>query len=293
MNKKILSLICAAATALPLAACSGGTHAPEPADSGKLQVYTSFYAMYDFAREIGGDKAEVHNLCPTGSEPHDYEPTAQDMALLTDADVFVYNGLGMESWAESVSASLKGTEVFIVEAACVAPNITENYDPHVWLDPENAYAEMKEIADSFIAKDPENADYYSRRLDGCAQKLDALTAAYQEAVSGFSSRNIVVSHAAYLNLCNAFHLVQTAVNGIDNEEDPTPQRMAEIEDFIKANGVSYIFTEPLGTSAVVEAIAKDTGCELLTLDPFEGNLNDEDYFTVMYNNLDALKTALR
>ena len=291
--KKILMTAAAAAAISTLAAC--GTKPTETVENNndKIQVYTSFYAMYDFAREIGGDMADVHNLCPVGSEPHDFEPTASDMAALTEADLFIYNGMGMEHWTDSVNETLSGSDVIIVEASANVENIAENYDPHVWLDPENALAEMEAIADGFIQADPENSDYYTARLDDCRGRIEQLDNDYKTAVAGFTSHNIITSHEAYFNLCNAYGLIQLAVNGVDNSEDPTPTRMAEIIEFIKANDIKYVFTEPLSTSKIVQTIADDTGCELLTLDPFEGSTEDKGYFDVMYENLEALKTALQ
>ncbi|MBU5671302.1 metal ABC transporter substrate-binding protein [Paenibacillus brevis] len=83
----------------------------------KLKVKTSFYPMYEFTRQVAGDLAEVENLVPAGVEPHDWEPSPQDMAAITDADVFVYNGAGMESWAEQVLDSAAGQHVLVIEAS--------------------------------------------------------------------------------------------------------------------------------------------------------------------------------
>lgn len=285
--KKLTVFILAIVQALLLTSCKTPAH-----DPNKLQVYTSFYAMYDFAKEIGGDKAEVHLLCPAGQEPHDFEPTAQDIAKLSDADVFIYNGMSMEHWTDSVVPTL-GSDVAIVKAS---ENITLNKftagDPHVWLNPDNAYVQLQAIADAFKKKDSKNADYYDERLAESKTKLDTLKKDYISASADFKSNRIVVSHYAYSHLCDMLGISQYAVNTSDNSGDPTPSRLAEIEDYIKENDVKYIFTEPLGTSDVMKSIASDTGCEILVLDPFEGNSEDKDYFTVMYENLDALKTAL-
>ena len=287
--KKITAIFTTAALLAALTACSGGS---DSADSGKPQVYTSFYAMYSLTLEIAGDKADVYNLCPTGSEPHDFEPTAADLAQLSNADVFIYSGMGMEHWTESISDSLSGSDVLITEASADIPNVTENGDPHVWLDPKNAYAQLETITAALSEADPDNAEYYSQNLAAAKEKTDELDTAYRDAVSGFGSNIIITSHEAYANLCSAYGLEQMGINGVDNSEDPTPARMAEIENFIKENNVKYIFTEPLSTSKIVDTISADTGCGVLTLDPFEGNAEGKDYFTVMYENLDALKTAL-
>lgn len=291
MFKKIFSTIAAAAVLLSAAACGSKTDTA-PADSGKIQVYTSFYAMYDFAKMLGGDKADIYNMCPTGTEPHDYEPTAQDMAKLSKADVFIYNGLGMEAWTQSAMNVLDSDTIITVEASKNVPNMAENYDPHVWLDPENAYAQMSEITAALIEADPANEAYYTDRLSECKSKTDTLIEDYRSGLDNAGFSTIVTSHEAYFSMCNAFGLTQLAVNGVNNADEPTPTRLAEVEDFINSNKIRYIFTEPLNSGTVMDAIASDTGCEVLVLDPFEGSTEEKDYFTVMYENLDALKTAL-
>ena len=270
-----------------LSACQSS----EP-NSDKLQVYTSFYAMYDFAKQIGGDKTDIYLLCPSGQEPHDFEPTARDIAKLSEADIFIYNGMGMEHWTDSVTATL-GDDVAIVKTTDnVRLNKFTAGDPHVWLNPDNAYIQLKAIADAFMEKDPANRDYYNKNLKECKEKIKRLMQDLESAKKMFSSHSIVVSHYAYSHLCDVIDISPYAVNGTDNSGDPTPQRMAEIENYIKSNDIKYIFTEPMGTSDIMKTIAKDTNCEILVLDPFEGSSENKDYFKVMYENIAALTQAL-
>lgn len=286
--KKLLTLI--TILTVFLSSCSANTDTLT--ESEKISVYTSFYAMYDFAKAIGGDKADVAVLCPVGAEPHDYEPTAADMAKLSEADVFIYNGMGMEHWADSITDILKSEDVDVVCTSDFAAQTTENNDPHIWLNPENAYRQFEAIANSFIQADEANKDYYLSNLELVKEKTDKLIDDYNSALSEFNSYDIITSHDAYTNLCETFSLNQMPVNGIDNSEDPTPTRIAELVKYIKEKNIKYIFTEPLGTSSVIETVAEETGAGILTLDPFEGNKDNKDYFTVMYENLEALKTAL-
>ena len=90
-------LLAAAASALLLSGCG---QKKEVNDSGKLNVMASFYPMYDFAVKIGGDKVNVTNMVPAGTEPHDWEPATKDITGLEKADVFVYSGAGIEHWVE-------------------------------------------------------------------------------------------------------------------------------------------------------------------------------------------------
>lgn len=284
--KKILAVLLALICSITVSGCNTAEK------NDRLQVYTSFYAMYDFAHQICGDKADIYILCPTSQEPHDYEPTPKDIANLSSADVFVYNGMGMEHWADSIVDTLKESEVLCVNTTDNVPNKTNNLDPHVWLNPHNAYKQLTDIYEAVISVDPQNADYYKENLDNCKAKIDTIINDYTVACDSFKSKDIVVSHEAYGNLCDAFSLNQIPINGLDNSHDPSPSQMAKVEAYIKDNSITHIFKEPLGTSSIVEAIANDTDTQILVLDPFEGNLENKDYFTVMYENLEALKTAL-
>ena len=239
-------------------------------ESSKLCVYTSFYAMYDFAKLIGGDRIDVYSMCPSSSEPHDYEPKTSDMAKLSEADVFIYSGMGMESWAEKTVSSLKSSS----------------------LNPENALHEMENIKNAFCEKDSENADYYNANFKDCKEKTEKLINDYKTAATSFKDRNVVVAHAAYGYLCDAFNLNQTSIENASGEGEPSPARMAEIIDFVKNNNIKYIFSQELETTKTVEAVAKETGAEILSLNPFEGDDSGADYFTVMEENLEVLKKAL-
>jgi ABC-type Zn uptake system ZnuABC Zn-binding protein ZnuA len=127
--------------------------------------------MYDFAKKIGGDKVEVINLVPAGTEPHDWEPSTKDLIEMEKSDIFIYNGAGMEQWVDDVLESLDTEELTSVEASKGIKLLkdqdahehdhehnSEN-DPHVWLDPQNAKYEMNKIKKALIKVDAENKDY--------------------------------------------------------------------------------------------------------------------------------------
>ncbi|ANY75239.1 ABC transporter substrate-binding protein [Paenibacillus ihbetae] len=89
----------------------------DTSSAAKLKIKTSFYPMHEFTRQVAGDLADVENLVPAGVEPHDWEPTPQDMAGIADADVIVYNGAGMESWIDQVLDSVKDRDLKVIEAS--------------------------------------------------------------------------------------------------------------------------------------------------------------------------------
>ena len=146
-------------------------------EDGRLKVMASFYPMYDFVRKVGGDRIQVKDMVPAGTEPHDWEPAATDIRNLEDADVFVYNGADLEHWAEDVLDTLENQDLVVSEASDGVELLDgghdhahgdEGKDPHVWLDPMRAKQEMKNIRDALVKADPGNGDYYEanyRRRD--------------------------------------------------------------------------------------------------------------------------------
>lgn len=308
--------------ALLLPGCSGSLFSK---NSGKLKVLASFYPMYDFACKIGGDYAEVKMLIPSGFEPHSWEPSTRDMLSFEEADVFIYSGAGMEQWVDKILASIQNKKLLSVEAssgitlmeaglrsiesATTGDTAQDGhdseeeheehgqYDPHVWLDPQNAKLQMKAICDAFCLKDPDHAEYYQSNYSRYAGELDVLDAEFEAALSSFTDRNIVVAHEAFGYLCQAYDLYQIPIKGISADAEPDAARMREIVDFADLYDVKVIFFEELASPEVAEAIASETGCETRALSPLGGLTQEQidsggEYFSVMRSNLEALKYAL-
>lgn len=290
--KKIITMLMLVVISVLSVGCSG-----PKTDSSKPQIYTSFYAIYDFTKEIAGDYADVYNIVPPGTEPHDWEPTVQDMAKLNSADIVFYNGLGMESWIDKVKSSIIDSEVRFEELSLGVPVDENGTDPHIWLDPHNVKIMCKNILDTLCETDPDNKAIYEVNYNNYMVSLDSLDKSYTDTISDLSNKNIVVSHEAYSYLCNAYGLTQTAIDGISADSEPSPEKMMELINFVKENNIKYIFYEELVSKKTAETLASETGTQLLPLNPFEGLTdeeiaNGENYITVMEKNLENIKTAL-
>ncbi len=268
-------------------------------DAGKIKVMTSFYTMYDFAQKIGGENVEITNMVPAGTEPHDWEPSAIDIRNMEDADVFIYNGAGMEHWAEDILKSLDNSDLITVEASEGVELIKEEKenDPHVWLDPENAKIEMEHIKDAFIEEDKDNADDYNENYETYSKQLDELDAEFKETLSQTTNKDIIVAHEAFGYLCKAYGLNQIAIEGLMPDSEPDPARMEEIIQLAKKKKINTIFFEELVSPKVANTIAKEIGAKTEVLNPLEGLSEEqmdagEDYFSVMRTNLQEIKNAL-
>lgn len=262
----------------------------------KLTVVTSFYTMYDFASKLGGDRAEVINIMPSGTEVHDWEPSVKDISTIESADILVYNGAGMESWIDKVENSVSNQDLKFVETT-VGMDFSQNKDPHVWLSPVLAKQQMQTILESMTEKDPENADYYNENFEKYSKEFDKLNDNFKEASNNFSKHEVIVAHEAYGYLCSTYGIEQIGIGGLSSHNEPSPVRMSEIINIGKENKTTHIFYEEMESQKTAQTIADELGAETAVLYSIEGISEEDiqsgaDYFSLMYKNLEILKVAL-
>lgn len=311
---------------LVLGGCgSKATSDPSPGKDGasdKLQIVATFYPMYEFARQVAGDAAEVTLLVPAGVEPHDWEPSAKDMARIHNADVFVYNGI-VENWAEKALSSTKNDKRIVVEASHNLPLLKpaegeeaepgegggdshagdgeghdHAVDPHVWLSPLLAQMQVAAIVEGLCQADPNRALQYVENATAYQTKLAALDSEYRAALDGLTHRAFVTQHAAFSYLAREYNLVQKPISGLSPEREPSPDKMAEIIQFVRENQVKTIFFETMVDPKIAETIAKEVKAETAVLNPIEGltaeeKANGDDYMSIMRRNLQELTKALQ
>lgn len=277
---------------------------PANGEIKKIQVSTSFYPLYFFTSQIAGDRATVYNITPAGAEPHDYEPTAQDIVRIVDGQLLVLNGGRLEAWGDKIQNVVKDRDTKIIAVGDEIANqtITEGgakiRDPHVWLDPMLAKNEAMAIARGLVQVDPENALYYQNNAQALRAKLDNLDQEFRRGLSNCQKKDIITSHASFGYLANEYGLNQVSISGLSPDAEPSPQELAQISDFASKNNVKYIFFESLVSPKLSQTIAHEIGAETMVLNPIEGLSDDEieagkTYFTEMSKNLASLKIALQ
>ncbi|WP_170295461.1 metal ABC transporter solute-binding protein, Zn/Mn family [Chengkuizengella sediminis] len=267
----------------------------------KINIVTTFYPLYDFAEKIGGEYVNVQNLVPTGVEPHDWTPKTRDMIKITEADMFIYNGLGFESWIESFFSSFEtDSSTEFVEASLGAHIIEseDTNDPHIWLSPVQAKTLAENIKQGLIKIDPDHKDEYEERFIELSTQLDDLHMKYQDVLGNVSRNEFVVSHQAFGYLANEYELTQKSIMGLSTDAEPTIQDYKNISVYIRENDIQYILFEELVSPKLAETLAKDLNIETLVLNPLEGLTeeqakNSDDYFTIMESNLTSLEKALQ
>lgn len=306
MNKKYLGLLLVVIILLLVwTVVHGKSTVPTKQSNKKISVVASFYSIHFLASQIGADEADVYNVTPAGSEPHDYEPTSQDIARIEKSNMLIINGAKLEPWTEKIKDDLAGKNVTVVTLSndLTTQQFTDEEgetvsDPHIWLSPKLAKLEAAKITEAFVEKDAKRKDFYQANYQKLAMKLDDLDTSYKQGLATCQQKNIITSHAAFGYLAQAYGLRQVPIAGLSPDAEPSSKELAQIAQFAKENNVKYIFFESLVSPKLSETLAKEVGAQTLVLNPIEG-LSDDDrkadknYFTVMQDNLRNLRIGLQ
>jgi len=282
----------------------------EQQKSGKIQVVTTLFPLYDFARRIGGEKAEVSMLLPPGVEPHSFEPRPENVVRVNRADLFIYTNPLMEPWAAGIIAGIDRGKVVIVEggkgiALMQAPGGEPHgrdhghaeerdkgtADPHVWLDLDNASRIAGNILAAFVARDPANGAYYQQNAAKLTAELAALDVRFRQTLEK-SPKKVLLhgGHYAFGYLAKRYGLRYISASAVNADAEPTPAKLAEL--------VQLMRRERLLSPRVAETIARETGAKVLMLRAGHNVTKEElergvSFIEIMEDNLRNLKTGLK
>ena len=304
--KKLLVLLVLCVLPALLVACS--RHEP-PAKPGRLQVVTSLFPLYDFAREVGGNKVQVSLILPPGVEPHAFEPKPDDVVRISRADLFVYTSPYMEPWAAKLLQGITEGKVTVVEAGKSAHYLGvaagqndhdhgAGKDPHIWLDLDNAALMVDAIATGLATRDPANRDYYLQNASSYKKRLHALDEQFRQGLASCRTREFLSGgHNAFSYLARRYGLTYRSAYGISAETEPTAQTLIQLVKELRSHQLHYIFTEELLSPQVADTIAREAGVSVLPLNGAH-NLSKADmdvgvtFISLMEQNLKNLETGL-
>lgn len=307
--------LAASAAALVLGgavACGQDSTADAGGGGGKLDLVAAFYPLQYVAEQIGGDAVRVTNLVKPGAEPHDLELSVRQVAQVADAKLVVYLKGFQPALDETVEQEARGRAF---DVAAVSPLVDgganhentgeepepgeshgaeQSRDPHIWLDPTRLATIADQLADRLAKADPGHAADFRTRAAGLRDKLRQLDTEYAEGLKTCQRREIVTSHAAFGYLADRYDLRQVAITGLSPEEEPSPQRLAEVAEQARQHQTTTIFFETLVSPKISETLAREVGAKTAVLDPIEGLQpgSTGDYVSVMRANLTTLRTAL-
>jgi zinc transport system substrate-binding protein len=265
--------------------------------SHKLKVMSSFYPIYEFGKKVGGDKIDSLILIPSGMEPHDFEPTINQIQTANSADALIYNGLGFEKWIDKISTNHKidassGLNVSYID------NRTKSFDPHIWLDPVLAKKEIENIRDGLIKIDPINTMTYFQNAKNFLTELDVLDKRIKTDFESCKKKDFLAFHNAFSYFAQRYGLKQHSITNTGPEEEINPQRLAEVIRIARNLDLHVIYSEELMDPRYASAVAQEIpDAKVLVLSPIEGITKAEQesgigYMDKMKENIQNLMEGL-
>ena len=334
--KKILSvMLCAGLLLATLAGCGGantseapggGSNEPPESDD-KINVVTTIFAPYDFARQIAGDQAELTMLLPPASESHSYEPTPKDIIKIQNCDVFVYIGGESDAWVQTMLSSFDTSNMQIITLMdCVEvleEEITEGmqddhahdeaeaghdddhveeeteYDRHVWTSPKNAKKIVQKLSDALCEADLANADAYRQNTAAYLTQLDELDASFQATVDAANRKTIVFGDQfPFRYLADAYGLDYfAAFPGCSSDTEASAATVVFLINKVKSEQIPVVFHVELSNKKMANTISEATGAKVLLLHACHNVSKAEfesgaGYLDLMRQNVKNLQEAL-
>jgi zinc transport system substrate-binding protein len=273
---------------LPLLSVPPG---PPARGEEEMKVVTSFYPMYIMAKNVARDVPGVslQNMAPpyTGCL-HDYALTTDDLRKLSEADVLVVNGAGMESFLQKAVALYPSLKV--IELSEGVPLIDD--DPHVWVSITSAIKEVENLGKGLEEVDPVHKETYEKNTAEYVGKLVALREKMRMELAPYKGRPMITFHEAFSYFAKEFGLTIVAVVEREPGSESSARELAKTIDLIKKFRIASLFGQPQYPSAATQTIARETGAKVYVLDPAASGPSDEDaYIRIMEKNLDVLKKA--
>ena len=300
--KRIISLLLALALSLSLAACAAPA---EKADGGKLQIVTTLFPYYDFARAIAQDRADVTLLLSPGREAHSFEPTPLDAVTISEADVFLYNGGEGEYWVESM-LDAAGEHIAVasrmmdyvdalneeyVEGMQGADGHDHDhehgshddhdhdheedehdsdeieYDEHIWTSPKNAVVLCRAVCDAVCRADAGNAEFYRANCENYCAQLEDLDARFAALCESAPRRLLIFADRfPMLYFCREYGLdYRAAFHGCSGDTEPSLATIKFLIDKVEDEDIPVVYTIDFGTKKVAAVVSECTGAAIETL----------------------------
>ena len=243
------------------------------------------------------------SLTPLGVEPHEFEPSPVTIRELSAADIFVYNGAGMEPWVPQLLASTDNKKLLSVDTSNGIELISSQdlnvpgTDPHIWLDPLNAEKQVATIRDAFIQVDPSGKEYYEKDAAAYISKLGALDAEFRSLMSTCKKKDILITHVTLAYFCKEYGCTQIAIAGMNPEAEPSPADLIAIIQQAKERNVTVVFFESLINPKSAQQIANEINGSVVAFNSVHGLTQEEqqrgdNYISLMERNVENIKKGL-
>lgn len=289
-------------------------------EDSKIKINTTIFPLQEFASKIGGKYATVKNVVPPGVEPHDYEPTIQSMSQLSESDLFIYNGAGLEGFVDKALDTIDKEKTIVVEASDGIkleegadehtaeeqkdkhshhePHNHADLDPHVFIDPIHSIKMAENIKNALVKKDPTHRNYYQKNFENLKEQLVSLDQKFTALMKHNHKKEILVSHAAYGYWEKRYGLRQIPIAGLSPSNEPTQKQLQTIIELSKRHHIHFVLYEDNIKPRVADTVKAEVGAEALSFHNMESPSlkdieNNEDYISLMEKNIKLLKKVLK
>ena len=243
-----------------------GLAAPPAFAAERLKVATTFTVLADMVRNVAGDKAEVVSITKPGAEIHNYQPTPRDILSVRDADLVLWNGLGLELWFERFFSQLGDKPSAVLTEGIEPILIGEGPyqgrpNPHAWMSPTDALTYVDNIRDALSAQDPANAATYAANADRYKGEITASVEPLRASLAALPEghRWLVTSEGAFSYLARDFGLKELYLWPINADSQGTPQQVRRVIDTVKAENIPVVFSESTVSPDPANQVARETG----------------------------------
>ncbi len=244
-----------------LAALAGSASSEE-----RLKVVTTFTVIADMARNVAGEGVDIVSVTKPGAEIHGYEPTPQDIVGASDADLILWNGLGLERWFEQFLGNLGEVPSVTLTDGIEPISITGgDYDgksnPHAWMSLANALIYVDNIAKALSAADPANAATYAANAQAYKAELTAAIAPLKDQIAALPEdrRWLVSCEGAFSYLARDLGLKELYLWPINADQQGSPRQVQAVIDGVREHQIPTVFCESTVTSDPAEQVARETG----------------------------------
>lgn len=272
---------------------------PAVAAEDDVKIVASFSILGDMVEEVVGDLATVTTIVGPDADAHVYQPSVADAKAVAQADIIFVNGLGFETWSDTLIAE-SGTEatVHIATDGITPVKVDGAIDPHAWNSLSNGKIYVTNVADVMKEAMPEHADEIEANATAYIAQLETLDAETKVKLADLPAnrRTVVTAHDAFGYLADAYGLTFLAPVGIDTEAEPSAKDLAILIDQLKAEGAAALFVENITSPTLVQQISDETGI-VIGGRLFSDALSERggpatSYLAMFQHNLNTLLNAL-
>lgn len=313
MKKRILSVLCA--VVMLLTACTqpaqpgtdSGSGSGAESEQGSITVLATTYPVYLFASAVadGVEGVEVDRL-DTGNISclHDYTLSVGDMKKIEAADVIAINGVGLETFMSDALAAAKATVVDCSTGVQLLENLAHHheegddhehghYDPHIWMNPDNAALMLQNLSDAMVKADPNHANKYISNTVAALSMMGSWKTLMKDSIeqnAGFIQGGLITFHDGFQYFAKAFDLPLLASIEEEAGSEASAKEINDITAMVKEKHIPIIFTESNGSDATAQAISRETGCAVGQLNMLMSGDTQElsGYLDGMMGNIAAI-----